>query len=84
LAARLEGLDHLDNTDRAELLVDYLGLAERQLVTGTAEMTADDKYELGALLLEPSAARFGRTEAIVRAQRVVYLKPMEKYQNTDK
>jgi hypothetical protein len=32
---------------------------------------------------QPSAARFGRTEAIGRAQRVVYLKLMEKYQNTD-
>jgi hypothetical protein len=28
-------------------------------------------------------ARFGRTEAIATAERLVYLKLMEKYQNTD-
>jgi glyoxylase-like metal-dependent hydrolase (beta-lactamase superfamily II) len=81
--ADLEGLDHLGDSDRAELLVDYLGLSEKQLVTAAEKMAADGKYELAASLLEPSVARFGRTESIAKAERLVYLKLMEKYQNTD-
>ena len=81
--ADLEGLDHLGDTDRAELLVDYLGLSEKQLVAAAEKMAGDGKYELAASLLASSAARFGRTESIAKAERVVYLKLMEKYQNTD-
>jgi glyoxylase-like metal-dependent hydrolase (beta-lactamase superfamily II) len=79
----LEGLDHLGDSDRAELLVDYLGLSEKQLVRAAEKMAADGKYELAASLLESSSARFGRTESIARVERLVYLKLMEKYQNTD-
>ena len=81
--ADLEGLDHLGDSDRAELFVDYLGLSEKRLVTAAEKMAADGKYELAASLLEASAARFGRTESIAKAQQLVYLKLMEKYQNTD-
>jgi glyoxylase-like metal-dependent hydrolase (beta-lactamase superfamily II) len=81
--ANLEGLDHLGDSDRAELLVDYLGRSEKQLVTAAEKMAADGKYELAASLLETSAARFGHTESIAKAERLVYLKLMEKYQNTD-
>src|SRR6267143_909940 len=81
--ADLEGLDHLGDSDRAELLVDYLGLSEKRLVAAAVRMAADGKYELAATLLEASAARFGRTESIAKAERLVYLKLMEKYQNTD-
>jgi hypothetical protein len=81
--ADLEGLDHLGDSDRAELLVDYLGLSEKRLVTAAGKMAADGKYELSASLLETSAARFVRTESIAKAERLVYLKLMEKYQNTD-
>ncbi len=81
--ADLEGLDHLGDTDRGELLVDYLGLSEEHLVTAAEKMAADGKYELAASLLEASAARFGHTESIAKAERLVYLKLMEKYQNTD-
>ncbi len=81
--ANLEGLDHLGVSDRAALLVDYLGLSEKRLVAAAEKMTADGKYELAAFLLESSAARLGRTEAIGKAERLVYLKLMEKYQNTD-
>jgi glyoxylase-like metal-dependent hydrolase (beta-lactamase superfamily II) len=81
--ADLEGLDHLGDSDRAQLLVDYLGLSEKRLVTAAEKMAADGKYELAASLLEASAARFGRTESIAKAERLVYLKLMEKYQNTD-
>ena len=81
--ADLEGLDHLGDSDRAELLVDYLGLSEKQLVRAAEKMAADGKYELAASLLESSNARFGHTESIAKAERLVYLKLMEKYQNTD-
>ena len=81
--ANLEGLDHLSDFDRAELFVDYLGLSEKQLVTAAEKIVRDGKYELAASLLESSAARFGRTGSIARAERLVYLKLMEKYQNTD-
>jgi glyoxylase-like metal-dependent hydrolase (beta-lactamase superfamily II) len=79
----LEGLDHLGDSDRAELLVDYLGLSENQLVSAVYKIATDGKYELAASLLDSSAARFGRSDSIVRAERLVYLKLMEKYQNTD-
>lgn len=46
-------------------------------------MATDGKYELAASLLQLSTARFGRTESITRAERLVYLKLTEKYQNTD-
>ncbi|HEV7511223.1 MAG TPA: MBL fold metallo-hydrolase [Candidatus Acidoferrum sp.] len=81
--ADLEGLDHLGDSDRAELLVDYLGLSEKRLVTAAEKMAADGKYELAASLLKASEARYGRTESIVKTERLVYLKLMEKYQNTD-
>jgi glyoxylase-like metal-dependent hydrolase (beta-lactamase superfamily II) len=81
--ANLEGLDHLGDSDRAELLVDYLGQSEKQLVIAAEKMAADGKYELAASLLEASAARFGHIESITKAERLVYLKLMEKYQNTD-
>lgn len=81
--ADLEGLDHLGDSDRAELLVDYLGLSEQRLVTAAEKMAADGKYELAASLLSSSIARFGHTEAIAKTERLVYLKLMEKYQNTD-
>jgi len=79
----LEGLDHLGESDQAELLVDYLGLSENQLTNAAYKMAADGKYELAASLLESSAGRFGKTESIGKAERLVYLKLMEKYQNTD-
>ena len=81
--ADLEGLDHLGDSDHAELLLDYLGLSEKHLVKAVEKMAADGKYELAASLLESASARFGRTESIAKAERLVYLKLMEKYQNTD-
>ena len=81
--ADLEGLDHLGDSDHAELLVDYLGLSERNLVNAAEKMAADGKYELAASLLQSSSARFGHTGSIAKVERLVYLKLMEKYQNTD-
>ena len=49
--ADLEGLDQLGDSDHAELLVDYLGLSEKQFVKAVEKMAADGKYELAASLL---------------------------------
>src|SRR6266700_8120925 len=79
----LQGLDQLGRADRAELLVDYLGLSEKQLVKTVERMADDGKYELAASLLESTGGRFDRSESVANAKRLVYLKLMEKHQNTD-
>jgi glyoxylase-like metal-dependent hydrolase (beta-lactamase superfamily II) len=79
----LQGLDHLTRADHAELLVDYLGMSERQLVKAVERLVADGKYELAASLLESSGDKFGHSPAVANAKRLVYLKLMEKHQNTD-
>jgi glyoxylase-like metal-dependent hydrolase (beta-lactamase superfamily II) len=79
----LQGLDHLTCADHAELLVDYLGLSERQLVKAVERLVADGKYELAALLLESTGSRFEGSASVANARRLVYLKLMEKDQNTD-
>jgi glyoxylase-like metal-dependent hydrolase (beta-lactamase superfamily II) len=81
--ADLTGLDHLSRADRAELLVDYLGLSEKQLTKAVDRLAADGKYELAASLLESSGGRFEHSESVAKAKRLTYLKLMEKYQNTD-
>ena len=79
----LEGLDHLTRADHAELLVDYLGLSERQLARAVERLVADGKYELAASLLESTGDRFDHSPSVGNAKRLVYLKLIEKYQNTD-
>jgi len=79
----LQGVEHLTRADHAELLVDYLGVSERQLVKTVERLTADGKYELAASLLESSGDRFGHSASVANAKRLVYLKLMEKHQNTD-
>jgi len=81
--ADLTGLDHLGRADRADLLVDYLGVSEKQLTKTVERLVADGKYELAASLLESTGNRFERSESLTRARRLVYLKLMEKNQNTD-
>jgi glyoxylase-like metal-dependent hydrolase (beta-lactamase superfamily II) len=79
----LQGLDHLGRTDRAELLVDYLGVSENQLVRTVERLVADGKYELAAALLESCGNRFEGSSSVANAKRLVYLKLMEENQNTD-
>jgi hypothetical protein len=79
----LQGLEHLARTDHLELLVDYLGLSERQLVKAVDRLVADGKYELAASLLESTVNRFDSSASVTNAKRLVYLKLMEKHQNTD-
>ena len=79
----LEGLEHLTSAERSELLVDYLGLSQGQLVQTVEHLTADGKYELAAWLLESSGDKFTDSAAVAEAKRLVYLKLLEKHQNTD-
>jgi glyoxylase-like metal-dependent hydrolase (beta-lactamase superfamily II) len=79
----LQGLDHLGRADRAELLVDYLGLSEKQLVRTVDRLAADGKYELAASLLESSGSSFEHSTSVTNAKRLVYLKLMEEHQNMD-
>jgi glyoxylase-like metal-dependent hydrolase (beta-lactamase superfamily II) len=79
----LEGVDHLTRADHAELLVDYLGVSERQLVKAVEHLVADGKYEQAASLLESTGDRFDHSPAVASARRLVYLKLMEEHQNTD-
>jgi glyoxylase-like metal-dependent hydrolase (beta-lactamase superfamily II) len=81
--ADLQGVEHLTSADRAELLVDYLGLSEGQLVKTVDRLIADGKPELAASLLESAGNRFDRSSGVSKAKRLVYLKLMEKNQNTD-
>ena len=79
----LQGLDHLASSDRAELLVDYLGISENQLVKTVEHLVADGKYEQAAFLLESSGNRFEHSTSVANVRRLVYLKLMEENQNTD-
>ena len=81
--ANLQGMAHPSRTDRAELLVDYLGLSEAQIVKAADRLDADGKYAMAADLLESAQAKFPGSDSVKRARRFVYLKLMEKNQNTD-
>src|SRR5215467_6219841 len=81
--ADLQGLDHLGRGDRAQLFVDYLGISETQLLYAVERLMADGKFELAASLLDQVRGRFANSAAVAKVERVVYLKLMEQYQNTD-
>jgi hypothetical protein len=81
--ANLQGLAHPGRADRAELLVDYLGLSEAQIVKAADRLAADGKYEMAADLVESAEPQFPGSDSLKRAKRFVYLKLMEKNQNTD-
>ena len=70
-------------TDRGELLVDYLGLSETQIVKAAERLAADGKYAMAADLLESAEPKFPGSNSVKRAKRFAYLKLMEKNQNTD-
>jgi glyoxylase-like metal-dependent hydrolase (beta-lactamase superfamily II) len=81
--ANLQGMAHPGRADRAELLVDYLGLSEAQILKAADRLAADGKYEMAADLIESAAAKFPGSDSLERAKRFAYLKLMEKNQNTD-
>jgi hypothetical protein len=53
------------------------------LKASSERLVADGKYELAASLLESSGDKFDHSLAVANARRLVYLKLMEKHQNTD-
>jgi glyoxylase-like metal-dependent hydrolase (beta-lactamase superfamily II) len=81
--ANLQGLAHPSPADRAELLVDYLGVSQAQLVKAAERLSTDGKYAMEAELLETAEPKFPNSEALKRAKRFAYLKLTEKNQNTD-
>src|SRR5215831_8517030 len=81
--ANLQGLAHPSRTDRAEVLVDYLGLSEAQIVKAADRLAADGRYAMAAELIESAEAKFPASDSVIRARRFAYLKLMEKNQNTD-
>src|SRR5262249_20777066 len=81
--ANLQGLAHPGRANRAELLVDYLGLSEAHIVNAADRLSADGKYELAADLIESAETKFPGSDSLKRAKRLAYLKLMEKSQNTD-
>ena len=81
--ADLKGITHVSRADEAEMLADYLGVSENQLVKALQRMVADGKYELASALIESSRARFKESDSVRKVERLVYLKLMEQYQNYD-
>ena len=81
--ANLQGLAHPSRTDRAELLVDYLGLSEGQIIKAADRLAADGRYAMAAELIESAEAKFPASDSLKRAKRFAYLKLMEKNQNAD-
>ena len=76
----LQGLDALSRADRGALLVDYLGVSERQLGRAVERMLADGRYELAASTLDWTRSRFPESTPLRESERLAYLKLMEKYQ----
>src|SRR5579859_7767844 len=81
--ANLEGLAHPSRADRAELLVNYLGVSEREILKAAEHLSADGKYAMAAELLETAEPKFPHSDALKNAKRFAYLKLMERNQNTD-
>jgi glyoxylase-like metal-dependent hydrolase (beta-lactamase superfamily II) len=79
----LQGVDYLSKADRGSMLIDYLGVSERQLVKATERMIADGKYELAATALNWTKGRFAESTSLANVERLTYLKLMEKYQEFD-
>src|SRR5262249_51489138 len=81
--ANLQGLSHPSRADRADLLVEYLGLSEAQIFKAADRLASDGKYEMVAELLESAGPKFPDSVSLKRARRFAYLKLMEKNQYTD-
>lgn len=62
------------------MLVEYLGVSERQLVAVAERMIQDGKYELAAAMLQWTRDRFPASSSLDEVERLTYLKLMEKYQ----
>jgi hypothetical protein len=81
--ADLIGLDHRGRADRADLLVDYLGVSEKQLTGAAERLITEGKYELAASLLESAGDKFDHSDSVANIKRLVYRKLTEKNQDND-
>jgi len=79
----LTGISHLSHSDRADVLANYLGVSEANLVKALQAMIKDGKYEQAAWLLETSQGKCAQSEALRKTARLIYLKLMEQNQNYD-
>jgi glyoxylase-like metal-dependent hydrolase (beta-lactamase superfamily II) len=79
----LQGVDYLSQADRGSMLIDYLGVSERQLIKALERMIAEGKYELAATVLDWTKGRFAESKSLREVERLTYLKLMEKYQEFD-
>jgi glyoxylase-like metal-dependent hydrolase (beta-lactamase superfamily II) len=81
--ADLTGITHVSRAEHAEVLADYLGISEKQLVRALQRMIDDGKYEMAASLLKFSGGRYASSESVRNIERLIYLKLMEQNQNSD-
>lgn len=77
----LQGMDYVSQADRGSILVDYLGVSERDLVEATERMIAEGKHELAATAIGWTQSRFAGRKSFDKIERLTYLKLMEKYQD---
>src|SRR5262249_58658479 len=68
--ADLHGLAHPGRLDRAELLVDYLGLSDAQIVKAADRLAADGRYAMAADLIESPEAKFPASDSLKRPKRL--------------
>src|SRR5262249_42871484 len=66
----LQGVDYLSRADRESILIDYLGVSERQLVKATGRMIAEGKFELAATALEWTRDRFAGSKSLDEVKRL--------------
>jgi glyoxylase-like metal-dependent hydrolase (beta-lactamase superfamily II) len=76
----LQGMDALGRGDRGAMLVDYLGVSERELAQGVDRMISDGRYELAASALDWARGKFPDSARLESLERLAYLKLAEKYQ----
>ena len=76
------GISHLSRPDRADVLANYLGVSEANLVKALQEMIKDGKYEQAAWLLETSQSKFAQSPSLRNTARLIYLNSWSKIRTT--
>ena len=81
--ANLQSLPHPGRMDRDEVLVDYLGVSEPQIVSAADRLAADGRYALAAGTDRSRCAKSPNSEALKHAKRFTLSEIDGKNQNTD-
>src|SRR5258708_23216938 len=79
----LQGMDSITRADRGSALIDYLGVSERDVAVAAPQMIPDVQHELAAQTIDAARERLPESAALLRVQRLAYLKLKEKYQNAN-